>query len=299
MRLLVVAGVSAWAVLGVSCDLELPAQGAHHLEQSSERRPTSEQAAPGAPGSRLRSDDEVLPFATLEATTTTSTTSPPTPPPPTTRPPTTTTPTTTEPPPTTSEPGQPASPPADVPPHAAAASGDGVPVRTSEWTQLVADPARAVERLSSASARETASRAVGLIRYDWRNGLPGWELRFVDGRRGYRGLTHSTQRVIEVFVRDDDTPVVLAHVTAHEIAHAIDVTYFGPEQRGTWAAVRGLRPGAPWFVQSGGSDFASGAGDFAESFAWWQTTGSQWFGQLGPPPTVTQLGVLAQLTGAS
>jgi len=155
--------------------------------------------------------------------------------------------------------------------------------------------ARAVEGLSSAERRDVASQALGMIVYDWQGSLPGWEIRFLDARAGYRGLTYPEERVVEVYVRSSDTPSTLAHVVAHELGHAVDVTWFGVEERSAWIAARGVDPRVSWFVEAAGSDFASGAGDFAESFAWWQVGGPTWFGELAAPPSDEQLAVLARL----
>ena len=156
--------------------------------------------------------------------------------------------------------------------------------------------ARAVERLTRPESRDVAGRALGLISFDWRNGLPGWELRFLDGRSGYRGLTYPDASVIEVFVRPGDTAEGLAHVVAHEMGHAVDVARLSDTDRAAWAAARGYGAQVSWWVSSGGSDFASGSGDFAESFAWWQAAVGQWFGDLAGPPDALQTALLARLT---
>ena len=156
--------------------------------------------------------------------------------------------------------------------------------------------ARAVERLTRPESRDVAGRALGLIRFDWRNGLPGWELRFLDGRAGYRGLTYPDASVIEVFVRPGDTAEGLAHVVAHEMGHAVDVVRLSDTDRAAWAAARGYGAQSSWWVSSGGSDFASGSGDFAESFAWWQAAVGQWYGDLAGPPDALQTALLARLT---
>lgn len=202
-------------------------------------------------------------------------------------------PATPEPPPTTV--------PAAVPPPAPTTQPPPAPDTTVGQQGIVIPPlgpnaARALERLTRPESRDVAGRALGLISFDWRNGLPGWELRFLDGRSGYRGLTYPESAVIEVFVRPGDTPEGLAHVVAHEMGHAIDVSRFTDADRAVWAAARGYGSQASWWVQSGGSDFASGSGDFAESFAWWQAAGGQWFGDLAGPPNALQVGLLAQLT---
>jgi hypothetical protein len=172
--------------------------------------------------------------------------------------------------------------------------------RDPEPTPTTAPPppagsARAVERLGSDELRSSAARALGLVRYDWQRGLPGWQLRFLPGRAGVRGYTYPDTRVIEVFVRADDSPEGLAHVVAHELGHAVDVTHLDDGERAAWRTARGIPGGAPWFPGvNGGTDFASGAGDFAESFAW-TFAGPPWFSDLGPPPDRLQTALVGQL----
>jgi len=167
----------------------------------------------------------------------------------------------------------------------------------AEVAPLVLEPgaAQAVENLASPLDRALAAQALGLIAYDWQNSLKGWELRFLGARTGYRGMTYPNDRRIEVYLRDGDTAQSLAHVVAHEMGHAVDLTFFTDADRRAWISARKVSQSAPWFVASGGSDFASGCGDFAESFAWWQVGPPAWFGELGSPPTTAQLGILVGL----
>ena len=159
-----------------------------------------------------------------------------------------------------------------------------------------ANGGRAVERLGDDGLRTTASQALGLVRYDWQRRLPGWQVRFLPGRSGYRGLTYPDDRVIEVFVRGNDTPAELSHVIAHELGHAADVTYLNDRERDAWRSARGIGAATPWFPGvSGATDFSSGAGDFAESFAAVHT-GVGWFSELGPPPDPSQAALLVSLT---
>lgn len=157
---------------------------------------------------------------------------------------------------------------------------------------------RAVERLGSDELRSTAARALGLVRYDWQRNLPGWQLRFLPGRQGVRGYTYPESRVIEVFVRESDSPEALAHVIAHEVGHAVDVSLLDDGERASWRGARGISARAPWFPGfNGETDFASGAGDFAESFAW-TFAGPPWFSDLGPPPDDLQMALVRQLASS-
>jgi len=211
--------------------------------------------------------------------------------------PTTTVPATTVPPPTTETTVPPTTAAPEPPPTTVAPTTTEAPAAPAMPSAAALSPlaARAVEGLSNEASRQVASEALGLIAYDWQGSLPGWELRFLDPRAGYRGLTYPDERVVEVYVRHGDTPYVLAHVIAHELGHAVDVTWFDGADRARWSAARQLGAGTPWFVDTGGADFASGAGDFAESFAYWQVGPPAWIGELAPPPTVEQLQVLISL----
>jgi|GEM_PF-718260 len=175
------------------------------------------------------------------------------------------------------------------------AAQDSVAQDVPAQTVLEPGAAQAVENLGSAQDRALAGQALGLIQYDWQNSLKGWELRFLGAKKGYRGMTYPSDRVIEVYLRDTDTALSLAHVVAHEMGHAVDLTYFDDGDRRAWTSARKFATTVPWFVAPGGADFSSGCGDFAESFAWWQVGPPTWFGELAPPPTQIQLGVLVNL----
>lgn len=157
---------------------------------------------------------------------------------------------------------------------------------------------RAVERLGSDDLRDRAARALGRIRYDWRSRLPGWQVRFLPGRPGLRGSTFPRERVVEVYVRGNQSVTDVAHVIAHELGHAVDVSLLADADRAAWLAARGVDPGTTWFPgESGVTDFSTGAGDFAESFAHWQV-GDQWYSRLGPPPDAATTALLVSLAGA-
>lgn len=198
--------------------------------------------------------------------------------------------------PTTTPP--PTAPAAPAPAVLAAPSGTGDgPTPSVALPPSVPGGARAMERLGSDSARKVASQALGRIRFDWKAQLPGWQIRFLPGRAGLRGSTFPDQHVIEVYVRSDDRPDGLSHVIAHEMGHAVDVSRLGPVQHELWMRARGIPDSVPWFPgASSARDYATGAGDWAESFASWQS-GVGWYSELGPPPDAVQVALMAQLAG--
>lgn len=164
-------------------------------------------------------------------------------------------------------------------------------------TVVTAADDRAVQQLTNAAAIQAAGRALGLLRFDWRLILPGWQIRFLPGRSGIRGATYPDRKVIEIYVRSSDGPDDLAHVVAHELGHALDVTRLDDADRQVWRATRGINPNAAWFPSgSGAPDYSTPAGDWAESFAHWQV-GSGWYSKLGKPPDAAQIAVLARLAG--
>lgn len=127
------------------------------------------------------------------------------------------------------------------------------------------------------------------IEGDWESVLPGWTVSFEGPRRGYKGSTYPARRRIEVYVRPGQGPADIAHVLAHELGHAIDVTYFTDAERAAFNSLRGRHPGHGWWVGPGGNDFASGSGDWAECFAWMVTGGrGGFFSRLGSPPDAAQ-----------
>ncbi len=136
--------------------------------------------------------------------------------------------------------------------------------------------------------------ALALITFDWEERLPSWRIEFGPSREDAVGFTWSRERRIEIFVPDGASEEFLAHVIAHELGHAVDVELNSPDDRLRWQEARGIT-GAAWWAASGSSDFNSGAGDFAESFAAW-LVGPDWFGsQLAGPPDIDQLALLAEL----
>lgn len=96
----------------------------------------------------------------------------------------------------------------------------------------------------------------------------GFSISFHGALDGYQGLTHVGDRHIEIFVRQGDSRQHLAHVIAHEIGHAVDIARNDESDRASWRAARGMGNGVAWWPGPAAPDFQTGAGDFAECFAY-------------------------------
>lgn len=95
--------------------------------------------------------------------------------------------------------------------------------------------------------------------------VPGWTIEIHGDIANYRGLTNRAERTIAVYVDHDATVGSVAEVLAHEIGHAIDLDRLDTEARLQWVEMRGMP--TVWWAGNGLSDFAVGAGDFAEGVA--------------------------------
>lgn len=137
--------------------------------------------------------------------------------------------------------------------------------------------------------------ALATISYPWRQLLPEWRIDFLPEKSGLYGLTMVPEERIEIYVRDGQSTELLAHVIAHELGHAVDVSLNDGPDRRRWEEARGLSP-APWWPGSGATDFSTGAGDFAESFAAWQVGDLSFRSELGDAPTTAQIELLAELS---
>jgi hypothetical protein len=122
-----------------------------------------------------------------------------------------------------------------------------------------ADGARA-----GAPADGAIDRALPLISFDPRS--LGHHIRVAPARPGVRAELDRRTRTITLFARASDPPHRWAHDLAHELGHAFDDLRMTAADRREYLSQRG-RPGAQWAAAPGASDYATGAGDFAEVFA--------------------------------
>ena len=170
------------------------------------------------------------------------------------------------------------------------------PPPTSPPTTAPATTATPTTTITSNDHDQRGAAALGKIRYPWQSKLPGWTIEFNPSRSGVLGYTFTNEKRIEIYVRDSMSEGLLAHVVAHEIGHAVDVSRNSGSERRSWLEARGL-PDAPWWPDEGGlSDFKSGAGDFAEGFAAWQVGTGSYRSKLGPAPNSEQLELIAQIS---
>jgi hypothetical protein len=110
------------------------------------------------------------------------------------------------------------------------------------------------------------------------------------------GQTIFDEHRIEIYLRSGESQPMVAHVIAHEIGHAIDVSYNTSDRRQQWLQLRGASTSQPWF---GSDDFSSPAGDYAETFSFWQVGPNADWSHLAPPPSPAQLKQLIPLFYAS
>lgn len=135
--------------------------------------------------------------------------------------------------------------------------------------------------------------ALGLIDYPW--DTLGWTIEFKPGRSGFLGLAIGPEQRVEIYVRDTHGVIDVAHTLAHELGHAVDLTYGIDYRRSEYRRMRGLNADADWFGCDACTDYATPAGDFAEVFEYWLLGGGDFRSQLAGPPSAEQLEEIATL----
>jgi len=161
----------------------------------------------------------------------------------------------------------PSSHPVDLPP---------LPASPSDFTRRIQSRPRVV---------------LELIHYPWQQ--LGYEVVFLQARPGFRAMTISDRRRIEIYVRSSDPPLDTAFDVAHELGHAFDLEYNDAERRSRWCAMRGIDPDTPWFGCNRCPDYSTPAGDFAETFAFLLLGPGSYHSRMAPPPKLEEIPQLA------
>ncbi len=139
---------------------------------------------------------------------------------------------------------------------------------------------------------QSRSKSVlGLIRYPWQQ--LGYEVVFLSSRPGFRAMTISDKRRIEIYVRSADAPIDTAYDLAHELGHAFDLEYNDAARRTRWCEMRGIAPDTPWFGCNRCPDYSTPAGDFAETFALLLLGPGNYHSHMAPPPRLEDVPQLA------
>lgn len=133
-----------------------------------------------------------------------------------------------------------------------------------------------------------------MVEFDWRAEFPDWDVEFEGERAGIRALTFPGEQRVVVYVRSDDTPDSLHRVFAHELGHVIDVERNSNSEREQWREQRGIAGNVPWWPSAEAPDFATGAGDFAETFAVLET-GITTRSTVASQPTTRDLALMREL----
>lgn len=121
-------------------------------------------------------------------------------------------------------------------------------------------------------------------------------IAFRPARSDVLGMADLQARRIDVYVRScaKQSDALLLHVVAHELGHLMDAIRMNDELRAQWMAARGIPASTPWFGCSRCKDFATPAGDFAETYAQWQRGATTNRSQMAPAPSRAQLASLAR-----
>ena len=124
----------------------------------------------------------------------------------------------------------------------------------------------------------------------------GVTVTFLPGRGGLKGMTYYDTHTVEVYVGScsAESDALLRHVVAHEMGHAWDSAHMTDQLRADYLAARGIPAGTPWFGCNGCQDFATPAGDFAETYAQWQRGASDSRTQISHPASAAELSSLAR-----
>ena len=134
------------------------------------------------------------------------------------------------------------------------------------------------------------NEALGLISFPWQQ--LHYNIVFLAPKPGLRAMIFPADHRIEVYARPSDDSHLVAYDIAHELGHAIDMTFNTTETRKQWMKARGINPNTRWFGCNRCSDFKTPAGDFAETFALLLLGPGNFSGKIASPPPPEQIPVL-------
>jgi hypothetical protein len=139
--------------------------------------------------------------------------------------------------------------------------------------------------------KDRKQAVLALIRYPWED--LGFSIVFMGSRLGYRAMTLTARRRIEVYARPGDGLIQQAYDLAHELGHAYDLKNNNEERRLKWRELRGIDSSIPWFGCDACPDYATPAGDFAETFAFLLLGPGNFHSVMAPVPTASRIPELA------
>jgi hypothetical protein len=123
----------------------------------------------------------------------------------------------------------------------------------------------------------------------------GVTIAFLPGGGALKGMTYYDQHHVDVYVGSctRESATLLRHVVAHELGHAWDSLHMTDQLRADYLAARGIAAGTPWFGCDTCQDFATPAGDFAETYAQWQRGSAESRSTIAPAASSAELEQLA------
>jgi hypothetical protein len=122
----------------------------------------------------------------------------------------------------------------------------------------------------------------------------GVTMTFLPGGGALKGMTYYDRHHVDIYVGSctAESDALLRHVVAHEMGHAWDSLHMTDQLRADYLAARGIAAGTPWFGCNKCQDFATPAGDFAETYAQWQRSASDSRSTIARPATPAELASL-------
>lgn len=161
----------------------------------------------------------------------------------------------------------------------------------------VAAPVHAAQAdrvVTTRNPQAVGTEALAMITYPWRDRL-NVTIAFAGPRAGYRATStaYSGRNDLVVYIRSTDTPRLVAVNIAHELGHLVDYHRLTDADRKEWLNARG-RPDVTWWACNYCQDYATGSGDFAETFAAWQVGGFDYRSRVAPLPSPSEMAALSR-----